>query len=96
MGAVRIVVVLALVVAAAYLAHRGLLAMERRGWVYYRTKGTGSMGAAAFFSVDEVFHPNAAHTVVEREERQVRGARGEAAGDRPDTAEEPHGPTHDT
>lgn len=96
MGAVRIVVVLALVVAAAFLAHRGLLAMERRGWVYYRTKGTGSMGAAALFSVDEVFHPNAANAVIEREEQQMRGARDEAAGDRPDTTGDPRGPTHDT
>jgi hypothetical protein len=96
-GAVRVVLVLVLVVAAAYLAHRGLLAMERRGWVYYRTKGTGSMGAAAFFSVDQVFHPNAAEAVVEREEQQVRGARGEAAGDRPGQSEaqqdEPPDPT---
>lgn len=96
MGAVRLVVVLVVVAVAAYLAHRGMLAMERRGWVYYRTKGTGSMGAAAFFSLDQVFHPNAAHAVVEREEQQVRGARGEAAGDGPDATGVPGGPTHDT
>lgn len=27
-----------------YALHRALLAMERRGWISYRTKGTGSMG----------------------------------------------------
>lgn len=95
-GAVRVVLVLALVVAAAYLAHRGLMAMERRGWVYYRTKGTGSMGAAALFSLDEAFRPSSAQAVLEREEQQMRGARGDAAGDRPGTEGHPHGPTHDT
>lgn len=95
MGAVRLVLLLALVVAAGYLAHRGLLAMERRGWVYYRTKGTGSMGAAALFSLDEAFHPSSAQSVVEREEQQMRGARGDAAGDGPGTEGDPHEPTHD-
>jgi hypothetical protein len=78
-----VVGVLLVLAATAVLAHRGLLAMERRGWVYYRTKGTGSMGASALFGLDEVFHPQARHAVVEHEEAEQRGPRRPAPGDRP-------------
>lgn len=80
--------VLAAVAAVAYGLHRALLAMERRGWVYYRTKGTGSMGASALFGLNEVFHPQAQSAVVERQERDLRGARSTAAGDPDDVAED--------
>lgn len=75
----------------AYLGHRAMLAMERRGWVYYRTKGTGSMGASAMFSLNEVFHPEGRHTVVEQQEQNLRGARRQAPGDGPTDEEPPAG-----
>jgi hypothetical protein len=87
-GAARVLVVLVAVGLIAYLGHLSMLAMERRGWVYYRTKGTGSMGAAALFSLNEVFHPEGRHTVVEQQEQNLRGARRQAPGGRP-TDEEP-------
>ena len=82
----RVLVVLAVLGAVAvltYLAHRGLLAMERRGWVYYRSKGSGSMGASAMFGLNEVFHPGAQQTVIELDESERRGPRRAAPGDPP-------------
>lgn len=68
-------------IAAGWLANRALSAMERRGWIYYRSKGTGSMGASAMFSLNEVFHPSAEHVVVERDEAEQRGPRKASPGD---------------
>jgi hypothetical protein len=81
LGAVLVLAGLSLV------AHRGLLALERRGWIYYRTKGSGSMGASAMFGLNEVFHPEARHTVIEQEESQQRGPRRAAPGDPPGDAD---------
>jgi hypothetical protein len=69
------------VIAVGWLVHRGMSAMEQRGWVYYRTKGSGSMGASALFGLNEVFHPSAEHVVVERDEAEQRGARKAAPAD---------------
>jgi hypothetical protein len=88
MGLARVLLVVAAVAALAYLLHRGLLAMERRGWIYYRTKGAGSMGASAMFSLDEVFHPEGRHVVVEKQEQQLRGSRRQAPGDLPRPGDE--------
>lgn len=77
----------------AYLGHRAMLAMERRGWVYYKTRGTGSMGASAMFSLNEVFHPEGRHTVVEQQEQNLRGARRQAPGGRPADEDPPAGST---
>ncbi len=82
-GAVRVVLVLLVVGLILYLGHTAMLAMERRGWVYYRTRGTGSMGASAMFSLNEVFHPEGRHTVVEQQEQELRGSRRQAPGDPP-------------
>ncbi len=78
-----VLAVLGAVVAMTYLAHRGVLAMERRGWVYYRTKGTGSMGASAMFGLNEVFHPEAQQTVIEQDESERRGPRRSTPADPP-------------
>ena len=88
-GAARLVLVLVAIGLIAYLGHRAMLAMERRGWVYYRTRGTGSMGASALFSLNEVFHPEGRHTVVEQQEQNLRGARRQSPGDRPSDEEPP-------
>ena len=100
MGVARVVLVVAIVAAAAWAVHRGLLAMERRGWIYYRTRGTGSMGASAMFSFNEVFHPEASTAVVEREEEQRRGPRRDVPGDPPtsggSTPAQGHGTPHDS
>ena len=88
-GAARLVLVLVAIGLIAYLGHWAMLAMERRGWVYYRTRGTGSMGASALFSLNEVFHPEGRHTVVEQQEQNLRGARRQSPDDRP-SDEEPH------
>lgn len=69
------------ILAAGWLGHRVLSAMERRGWVYYRTQGSGSMGAAALFGLNEVLHPSAGHEVVERDEAEQRGERRATPGD---------------
>lgn len=74
-------VVLAGAAVLGYALHRALLAMERKGWIYYRTKGTGSMGASAMFALSEALHPEARSAVVEKEEQDLRGARSAAAGD---------------
>ncbi|MGB9375373.1 MAG: hypothetical protein WCA82_14580 [Jiangellales bacterium] len=82
----RVLVAIGVVVALAvmaFVAHRGLLAMERRGWVYYRAKGTGSMGASAMFGLNEAFHPEARHTVIEQAQSEQRGPRRAAPGDPP-------------
>lgn len=82
----RVLVVLGAVAAlavGAYLAHLCLLALERRGWIYYRTRGTGSMGASAMFGLNEAFHPEARHTVMEQEQSAQRGPRRAAPGDPP-------------
>lgn len=82
----RVLLVLGVVGALAimgFVVHGALLAMERRGWVYYRTKGTGSMGASAMFGLNEAFHPQARHTVVEQEQSAQRGPRRAAPGDPP-------------
>jgi hypothetical protein len=77
-------VLLTLAVSALGLvAHRLLLWMERRGWIYYRRKDRPSMGAAALFGLNEVFHPQAQHTVVEQQQQDTRGAR-RAAPDEPE------------
>lgn len=83
MGPARLLLLAAAVAALGYLLHRVMLAMERRGWVYYRTKGTGSMGASALFSLNEVFHPEGRHVVVEKQEQDLRGPRPEAPADPP-------------
>lgn len=70
------------VVAAALLLHRALLAMERRGWIYYRHRGRASAGVGLGV-LDEVFHPSAQVTVVEEQESQQRGPRRAAPGDPP-------------
>jgi len=80
----RVLLVVSLVVVAtvmAVLAHRGLLALERRGWIYYRTKGSGSMGASAMFGLNEAFHPQGRHTAVEQQEGELRGPRRVAPSD---------------
>lgn len=88
-----VLIVLAILGAAAmaYGAHRLLLWMEHRGWVYYRSKGTGSMGASAMFSLNEVFQPAARTAVVEREEQQVRGLRRPSPDEpqRPESSDAP-------
>jgi hypothetical protein len=81
-GTGRLVVLVLLVAGAVLLAHRGLLAMERRGWVYYRHRGRASAGAG-LGALDEVFHPSAQLTVVEEREAEQRGPRGAVPGDPP-------------
>lgn len=82
--AARALILVALVALVAFAVHRLLTAMERRGWIYYRTKGTGSMGASTLFSLNEVFHPGGHGTTVELQERDLRGARPPAPGDPPE------------
>ena len=79
--------IVALVVVAAlalgYLAHRALTAMERRGWIYYRTRSRGAMGAAAMFGLNEVFQPSAHTATLEQQADDRRGPRRQAPGDPP-------------
>lgn len=82
-GVARVLLVLVAIGLIVSVGHRAMLAMERRGWVYYRTKGTGSMGASAMFSLQEIFHPEGRHTVVEAQEQNLRGARRQTPGDPP-------------
>jgi hypothetical protein len=79
----RVVFLLLVLAAAGWLAHRGLCEMERRGWIYYRTKGSASMGASALFSLNEVFHPSSEHVVVEQREQDLRGPRRQSPTDNP-------------
>lgn len=95
-GRVRpaVVVLAALaVLALGYLAHRGLTAMERRGWIYYRTRSRGAMGAAAMFGLTEVFQPAAHSATVEQQAADRRGPRRQAPGDPP--TPDGHPPTQD-
>jgi hypothetical protein len=39
------------------------------------------MGASAMFSLNEVFHPEGHHTVVEQQEQDLRGPRRQTRGD---------------
>lgn len=43
---------------SAALLHGALLAMERKGWIYYRTRGRGGT-AAGLSALQEVFQPGA-------------------------------------
>ena len=72
------------VVALGYLAHRALTVMERRGWIYYRTRSRGAMGAAALFGLNEVLHPSAHTATLEQQSDERRGPRSPSPGDRPD------------
>jgi hypothetical protein len=83
----RALVVLALVVVVTFGIHRALTAMERRGWIYYRTKGTGSMGASALFGLNEMFHPDGHVATIERQQQDLRGARRQVPGDPRDPAD---------
>jgi uncharacterized membrane protein len=71
----------------ALVLHRAMLAMERRGWVYYRGQRRGAMGAAAMFALDEVVQPSRQEIVIEQAEQEIRGARREVPGDQPATPE---------
>lgn len=52
---------------ALYLMHLAALAMERRGWIYYRdTKASSSSRTNAFLQVQAMFEPKAEHTVESR------------------------------
>lgn len=83
MPSARVVFLLLVLVTVGWLAHRGLCEMERRGWIYYRTKGNASMGASAMFSLNEVFHPSGEHAVVEQREQDLRGPRRQSPTDNP-------------
>lgn len=76
-----------LVAAAAALAiDRMLLAMEARGWIYYRTRSARRGAAAVMLPFDEVFHPSSHVVVAERRSSEVRAVRQDS-GDGPDPAE---------
>jgi hypothetical protein len=79
---VRLALIALAVLAVGLLLHAAMLAMERRGWVYYRRRGRGS-AAAGLGVVDEVFHPSAQITVVQQHEQQLRGPRRPSPGDPP-------------
>jgi hypothetical protein len=81
-SAARLLLVALAVLAVGLLLHVAMLAMERRGWVYYRRRGRGS-ASAGIGVVDEVFHPSAQVTVVQQQEQSLRGARRPAPGDPP-------------
>lgn len=77
----------ALVVAAAVLMiDRLLLAMEARGWIYYRTKSARRGAAAVVLPFDEVFHPSSHVVVTERRNAEIRAAQQDS-GDGPDPTE---------
>lgn len=78
---VRVVLVVAVAAALVLVVHRSMLTMERRGWVYYRTRRRGAMGAAAMFAVTDVLQPSARSAVLEQEAQQRRGPRRPAPGD---------------
>lgn len=91
MSPARIGVVVAAVLAVGVL-YRVLLAMERRGWIYYRTRGSASAGVTLGV-LDEVFHPSGRVSVVEREEQDQRGQRRAVPGDPPDPPAPPVAPS---
>ena len=67
--------------AALWVLDRGLLAMEARGWIYYRRRrgSAGTLGAA-FLSVQSLIEPGKRHVVGElrRDESE-----DDASGDPP-------------
>jgi hypothetical protein len=81
-SAARLALVAVLVVAVGVALHRVLIAMERRGWVYYRHRGRSS-AAVGLGVLDEVFHPSAQIAVVQQQEQQLRGPRRPSLGDPP-------------
>jgi hypothetical protein len=71
-------------VVVGFLLHRLLLWMEVRGWIYYRSRGQASAGVV-LGALDEVLHPSAQTTVVEREAEERRGPRLASPADPPTT-----------
>lgn len=58
--------------ALLYGLHRLALAMERRGWIYYRdTKASSSSRTNAFLQVQAMFEPKAEHAVEGRRSAAV-------------------------
>jgi hypothetical protein len=69
------------IVAGLFLLDRLLLALERRGWIYYR-KRRGSSGALgnSMLEVQKILEPSKRHVVEER----LRDADGpQESGDQP-------------
>ncbi|RLP09530.1 hypothetical protein [Propionibacterium australiense] len=73
------------VAAAALVIDRLLLAMEARGWIYYRTRSARRGAAAVVLPFDEVFHPSSHVLVAERQSSEVRAAQQDS-GDGPGPA----------
>lgn len=56
------------IIAGLFLADRILLAMEARGWIYWRkVKPKGAAGGDPFSGVDNIFNPGAVHRAEARE-----------------------------
>ena len=73
-----------LIAAAAvlYALHRGALAMERRGWIFYRDRRASTSTASnAFMQVQAMFEPRAEHVLEGRrtDETMCRGCNLRAA-----------------
>ena len=80
-------------ISTLFLVDRALLAMESRGWVYWRctkTRPSGGLGNA-FQALQEILEPGQRHVIEQKlEDREERDADGEggdpdARADRPPT-----------
>jgi len=82
----RVLLILALVVAGVYGLHRLALWAERRGWIYYRER-RGSSGALgnALLEVHALLEPAQRHVVEERrQDMEEDDDSGEPPGEPPD------------
>jgi len=78
---VVVLAVIATLGAAAYGIHRLALYAERRGWIYYRTKGSG--GTPWLGSLEGIYQPSMQHVVDEIVSEEIRADQDESGAGEP-------------
>ena len=79
----KILAILLAALAGLYALHRLALWMERKGWIYYRTRGDGSAAGNALMEIQSIFEPASRHGVEVRK-RQEHREEEEGSGAPPD------------
>ncbi len=80
MSAPVLLLIIVGVIVLLYGLHRAASWAERRGWIYYRTKGkSGGLGMSL---IGQIYQPSIEHVVDEQQAERIRADRTES-GDKP-------------